>query len=222
MIWLVLIAGLGLYGWFAGSRQPPDAETAVEASRAPDAAGQGEAAETAVLQRQLADAKGRIAALEETLHKERRRAEAPPKSNEAPPSKPSLAAQVVELGGRQTGQGLMLGLAHADLTFPIGTSNLPSGDLPILDRIAALLEQHPTASVRVEGHTDSSGRDDVNLRLSRERAETVRQALVDRGVAAERIAAIGYGASRPIADNGTREGRDRNRRIEIYLIEGPR
>ena len=75
-----------------------------------------------------------------------------------------------------------------------------------------------TLSARVEGHSDSAGRDEANLALSQSRADAVKGGLVARGVGAQRIQAVGYGEARPIADNGTRAGRDRNRRIEVYLI----
>lgn len=87
-------------------------------------------------------------------------------SDEPLPSAPSLASQVAELGGRQTGQGLPLELAHSDLSFPIGQSTLPPGDHSILDRVADLLLLHPTVAARVEGYTDSAGRDEVNFTLS--------------------------------------------------------
>jgi outer membrane protein OmpA-like peptidoglycan-associated protein len=225
LIWLVLIALLGLYGWYAASLQSPVEEPAVVALSALDTAIQGMDAEQADLERQLAEAKGRIAALEEAVSQQRQPTAAPQPSvalsDEPLPSAPSLASQVAELGGRQTGQGLLLELAHSDLRFPIGQSTLPPGDHAILDRVADLLLQHPTVAARVEGHTDSAGRDEVNLTLSQERAEVVKEALVRRGVGEVRILAVGHGETRPIDDNTSQAGRDRNRRIEIYFTEPP-
>ena len=221
LIWPVLILLLGLYAWYAaGPRQDVEEAPVADASRV-DAALQRVAAEKAALGRQIAEASARIAALEEALKAQRRPSDqagqVPPDAPTAPPRLSSLAA---ELSGRQTDRGVLLNLADSDLSFPIGKATLAERAFPILDRLASLLNQHPTLTARIEGHTDSAGRDEVNLALSQERAETVKQALVERGVGAQRIEAVGYGETRPIADNGTRAGRDRNRRIEVYLIEG--
>lgn len=219
LIWVGLIAVLGLYGWLA-AEPPLDAEGPTTGTEhTVDPAVQRAMVEKASLERQIADARGRIATLEETLEAERQQGEAPPQassdSTAVPGGRPSVLA---ELGGRTTERGIFLDLSESDLSFPIGSAILPDGELPILDRIADLLVQHPTLSARVEGHTDSAGRDEANLALSQSRADAVKGGLVARGVGAQRIQAVGYGEARPIADNGTRAGRDRNRRIEVYLI----
>lgn len=221
LIWSVLIAVLALYGWYAaGLRQEVEESPVADESRV-DAALQRVAAEKAALGRQIAEASARIAALEEALKAQRPQSDqveqVPPAAPAAPRRLSSLAA---ELGGRETERGILLDLTDSDLSFPIGKANLPDREIPVLDRLASLLAQHQTLTARVEGHTDSAGRDEVNLALSQERADAVKQALVGRGASAQRIEAVGYGESRPIADNGTRAGRDRNRRIEVYLIEG--
>ena len=69
----------------------------------------------------------------------------------------------------------------------------------------------------VEGHTDSSGGDEYNLKLSRLRAEAVRSVLVAGGVSPERVESQGYGKTRPVASNATAEGKAQNRRVEIVL-----
>jgi len=223
LIWAVLIAVLGLYGWYAaGLRQDVKVAPVADESRV-DAALQRIAAEKAALERQIAEASARIAALEETLETERRQGgaapPAPPAPSVAPAAPLGLSSLAAELGGRETERGVLLDLTDSDLSFPIGKAILPDRDFPVLDRLAALLVQHQTLTARIEGHTDSAGRDEVNLALSQERADAVKQALVERGAGAQRIEAVGYGETRPIADNGTRAGRDRNRRIEVYLIE---
>jgi outer membrane protein OmpA-like peptidoglycan-associated protein len=223
-----LILVLGLYGWLAAPPPPaigPASEA--ETQEAPpengsrvDAAVQRVMAEKASLERQIAEARARIAALEETVAAERQRGgltgPTPPDTTPAPGPLPPLLA---ELGGRETERGILIDLSESDLHFPIGEATHPDTDVPILDRIADLLMQHPTLTARVEGYTDSSGREEVNLALSQARAEAVRQALMKRGVSAGRIEATGYGEARPIADNATRAGRDRNRRIELYLTD---
>jgi OOP family OmpA-OmpF porin len=83
--------------------------------------------------------------------------------------------------------------------------------------VADLLRQNPSATIVVEGHTDSTGVPADNLLLSRQRAAAVKNALVARGVSPDRITTKGYGQDRPIASNDTEQGRARNRRTEIVL-----
>ena len=85
--------------------------------------------------------------------------------------------------------------------------------------MAASLKAWPEVRVEVGGHTDSSGPAELNRNLSQQRAESVRQYLIDAGVAPGRITAVGYGEDRPIADNSTAEGRAANRRVELKRID---
>ena len=80
------------------------------------------------------------------------------------------------------------------------------------------LESHPEISVELAGHTDNVGSDAYNLKLSTERAEVVRQALIDKGIASERLTAKGYGATKPIQPNDTEEHRAMNRRTELIVF----
>jgi len=130
-----------------------------------------------------------------------------------------LCTEFSELGARQTAQGMLLSLADDVLRFRISKADLPKGQLPSLDRIAELLIKYPKLTARIEGHTDSKGRDETNLELSRQRAEAVKQALIERGVDQNRLTAEGIGEARPIADNASSAGRRSNRRVEIYVIE---
>lgn len=224
LIWPVLILLLWLYGWYAAGLRQEAEEAPVADASAVDEALQRVAAEKAALGRQIAEASARIAALEEALKAQRRQSDqagqVAPDVPAAPTAPRGLSSLAAELGGRETERGILINLADSDLSFPIGKATLPDRDFPILDRLAALLVQRHAVTARVEGHTDSAGRDEVNLALSQERADAVKQALVERGASAPRIEAVGYGETRPIADNGTRAGRDRNRRIEVYLIGG--
>lgn len=90
----------------------------------------------------------------------------------------------------------------------------------LLDNVAKVLLEHPElARIEVQGHTDDRGRASSNLRLSQRRAEAVVAYLVRKGVAPTRLTAKGYGQTRPVADNGTREGRADNRRVELTILE---
>lgn len=88
-----------------------------------------------------------------------------------------------------------------------------------LDQAAATLKEWGDVKVEVAGHTDSVGKDSYNLALSQRRAETVRQYLIDKGIAADRLSARGYGETKPVADNATEAGRAQNRRVELVAAE---
>ena len=91
---------------------------------------------------------------------------------------------------------------------------------PILDNVVDVLQRHAEVSkVEIQAHTDAKGNDDYNMQLSVRRAEAVRKYLVDKGVAADRLEAKGYGESKPIASNDTQEGRDQNRRVEFVILQ---
>ncbi len=93
---------------------------------------------------------------------------------------------------------------------------------PLLNNVAEVVLNHPEIElVRVEGHTDDRGADDYNMDLSRRRAQAVVDYLVRRGVPANRLRAEGFGETRPVASNETREGRARNRRVEFNIGEPP-
>lgn len=88
----------------------------------------------------------------------------------------------------------------------------------ILNAVAEVLKQNPNIKVRVEGHTDSIGSDELNLRLSQARADAVMKYLISQGIEPSRLEAKGYGETMPIADNATPEGRAKNRRVEFTII----
>lgn len=107
----------------------------------------------------------------------------------------------------------------SDVSFAVGRADIQAGFRPILDRFAASLNQNPVTRVTIIGHTDSTGSDAINNPLSVNRAASVRDYLVARGVAANRIAIDGRGSREPIADNATEAGRAKNRRVEIFVAE---
>jgi OOP family OmpA-OmpF porin len=105
------------------------------------------------------------------------------------------------------------------VNFASDSANLLPPALVVLDRVAASLKAWPDVRVEVAGHTDSTNTEAYNQKLSERRAETVRNYLISQGVAAAQLTAKGYGESMPIADNGTREGRQRNRRVELRTLD---
>ncbi|MEW8680893.1 MAG: OmpA family protein [Candidatus Thiodiazotropha endolucinida] len=103
--------------------------------------------------------------------------------------------------------------------FPSGGSEIQSENFALLDKIVTAVKSFPNPDVVVSGHTDSVGGADVNQQLSQRRAETVASFLEKvGGVARNHITAIGYGESRPVANNETERGRKSNRRIEVLII----
>jgi len=80
-----------------------------------------------------------------------------------------------------------------------------------------VLVQYPETNIQIAGHTDSTGSDDFNQKLSEQRAQVVKNALAGQGVNPARMIAVGYGESKPIADNSTEAGRQMNRRVEITI-----
>ena len=102
-----------------------------------------------------------------------------------------------------------------EVTFGYNSFELLPGSLDVLDRLVVRLDSEPGLDLVIEGHTDSTGNQQANQYLSQMRADTVKNYLIDSGIAASRLQAIGMGDARPIANNGTRSGRSKNRRIEI-------
>ena len=101
--------------------------------------------------------------------------------------------------------------------FSTGRALIRQRSNRLLDEVAEVLKANPTMTVLVEGHTDSVGSTTNNLRLSQQRADSVRDYLIAQGVEPERLTAIGFGEEKPIDSNRTRLGRERNRRVEFTL-----
>ena len=110
----------------------------------------------------------------------------------------------------------------SDISFDTGRYDIKPNMRAVLDRFATSLNQNPASTVRIIGHTDSSGSDAVNDPLSVNRAAATRDYLVGRGVAANRIAIDGRGSREAVADNATAAGRAMNRRVEIFVAEAAR
>lgn len=101
------------------------------------------------------------------------------------------------------------------INFDTNKATIKPESQPIVEQVAALLRGQATLRLSVEGHTDNTGTPHGNQALSRQRAEAVVAALVQKGIAGARLGALGWGQDRPIADNRSEEGRAKNRRVEI-------
>jgi len=131
----------------------------------------------------------------------------------APACQPYADGQPLNLEGCQVGDSVVLHGVNFDFDQATLTANAKS----LLDLVADALNTHTGIEIEIAGHTDGKGRADYNQQLSEHRAESVRQYLIGKAVASERMTARGFGASMPIADNATDEGRELNRRVELRV-----
>ncbi len=106
----------------------------------------------------------------------------------------------------------------ASISFEPNSADFSAGSEQALEQLVDLLNKNPQRRIKVAGHTDASGRKQINLELSRKRATAVTSYLIDRGVSRQQLFAQGYGSSQPIASNESDEGRARNRRIELIVM----
>ncbi len=102
--------------------------------------------------------------------------------------------------------------------FKTGSAKIRPRSFKVLDDAVRILKEWPSVRVQIEGHTDDRGNDDTNMKLSDDRAASVRQYLVDKGIAADRLVSKGFGETKPVGDNKTKKGRAENRRIEFKVI----
>lgn len=114
-------------------------------------------------------------------------------------------------------QNLLAITLKGDVTFDVNSAKVKPGLVSELERIANVMVQYPDTRILVEGHTDNAGKEKYNQQLSERRAKAVMDILVQKGVAPTRMTAKGYGETMPVADNGTKEGRMQNRRVEIKI-----
>lgn len=131
-----------------------------------------------------------------------------------------LPAEVarIPLPGPRCAADLNQVLEDRPIEFTTGSARITPESAHVLDALSRILAGCNDDQIEVGGHTDSQGSDSVNERVSQARAEAVREALLDRSIARDRLVAHGYGEAHPIADNETEEGRTRNRRIEFRAI----
>ncbi len=106
-----------------------------------------------------------------------------------------------------------------DEAFGTGRATLRPAARKALGGIVTFVNREPAKSIRIEGHADASGRVEANRALSLKRAESVRDALVAAGVNAARISVVGHGSDHPLASNDSADGRAKNRRVVVILLE---
>ncbi len=119
---------------------------------------------------------------------------------------------------KQEARGMVITLSGSVLFASAKWDLLPSAQVKLNEVANALTKEDAVSKIVVEGHTDSQGTAAFNLDLSQHRAQTVRDYLVTRGIASDRITAQGFGLTRPAADNASPEGRANNRRVEIVVL----
>jgi outer membrane protein OmpA-like peptidoglycan-associated protein len=117
----------------------------------------------------------------------------------------------------RVGEDALLVRFASDVLFEIDSARLDASAQGILGQVAEVIVDFPKTAVVVQGHTDATGSEEHNQRLSERRANSVRGYLINRGVDASRLVAVGYGESMPVADNSSESGRRRNRRVNILL-----
>jgi OmpA-OmpF porin, OOP family len=128
-----------------------------------------------------------------------------------------MEQEMKDLRAKQTDRGMVLTLG--DVLFDTGKATLKPGAYGTLDRLAKVLNESKDRRVIIEGHTDSVGSDDNNMRLSEQRAMSVQSALMQRGVSGSQISTAGKGESVPVASNDDAGGRQQNRRVELIFSQ---
>ncbi len=128
----------------------------------------------------------------------------------------SLRRQLESLAARETVDGLVMTLG--DFVFDSASANIKQGAVDNFHKVLEFIDGYPGRSIRIEGHTDSSGSESFNLNLSQKRAEAVKALLVEYGIDELRITAAGMGESVPIADNSSEAGKAKNRRVDVIIL----
>jgi outer membrane protein OmpA-like peptidoglycan-associated protein len=123
----------------------------------------------------------------------------------------------VEGANIQRNADLLAVTFKSDVLFDTNSAALKAGSYDEISRVAQVLNQYPETTIMIAGHTDSTGSDTLNQQLSEQRAMSVKNALTGQGVNPARMSAVGYGESKPIADNNTESGRQTNRRVAITI-----
>jgi outer membrane protein OmpA-like peptidoglycan-associated protein len=145
-------------------------------------------------------------------------------------SKEKLEKEKAELAGRlqsalsevaetrDTARGFVVSLP--DILFDLNKADLRHEAQLVISKLAGILLMMPELQIRTEGHTDSTGSMAYNQQLSESRAASVKALLISQGVTPDRVSSVGYGETKPIADNDSADGRKANRRVEVVIKDG--
>jgi len=106
-----------------------------------------------------------------------------------------------------------------NVLFDTGLSTLKPSSYRALNDLAEVMKLKPTLVIEIAGHTDNTGTSEINLKLSQDRADAVRNYLLKKGISSDRVTAKGYGDTEPVADNSTDEGKQKNRRTEVRIMK---
>ena len=202
----------------AKAKAEAEAKAAAEAQRQAELTAAKEAQMKAEAEAKQAQLKADAAAKEAA---ERAKTEAARQEAErAKAATAALRAQLLQqlnsvLQTTDSPRGLVVNMA--DVLFDFNKYNLKPDAQIKLAKLAGIIQSHPGLHLAVEGHTDNIGTDEVNMKLSQQRADTVRDFLVQQGLAQDALTSVGLGKSEPVADNNTNEGRQKNRRVEIIV-----
>jgi outer membrane protein OmpA-like peptidoglycan-associated protein len=209
----------------AKAKAAADAQAAAEAQRqaeltaAKEAQMKAEAQAQAAQAKAAADAAAAKAAAEQAATQAKAQAAAE-EAERAQAATAALRAQLLKqlndvLQTTDTPRGLVVNMA--DVLFETGKYALSTDAQLKLAKLSGIIQAHPGLNLAIEGYTDTTGAADFNMKLSQQRADTVRQFLIAQGLSADTITSKGLGEADPIADNSTAAGRKLNRRVEIIV-----
>jgi len=198
----------------AQAKAQADAEAGAEAKRQAELTAAKEAQMSAEAAAAASEARAKQAALrarEEAAKEQAARAQA---------ATAALRAQLLQqlndvLQTTDTPRGLVVNMA--DVLFELGKYELNTDAQLKLAKLSGIIQAHPGLNLTIEGYTDNTGTPEFNMKLSQQRADTVRQFLISQGLSADTITSKGLGQADPIADNNTVAGRKQNRRVEIIV-----
>jgi outer membrane protein OmpA-like peptidoglycan-associated protein len=200
------------------------AQAASERAAADRARAEADAARMAALQQQQsaqqeAD-RARLAAQQADMQRQQAEAARMQAENEKTALRERLRQQLnLILETRESARGLIVNIS--DVLFDTGKYTLKPGAREKMAKVSGILLAYPGLKIQVEGHTDSVGGDEYNMRLSEQRAGSVREYLVAQGVPAAMVTAVGFGKTQPVATNDTAAGRQQNRRVELVVSGEP-
>lgn len=129
----------------------------------------------------------------------------------------SLRRKLNSIATQKTDKGLMMTLG--DFVFDSGKATIKQEAVDNFSKVVEFINSYPDNQVRIEGHTDSSGSNQLNLKLSQLRADAVKAILIQNGILSGQIDSVGMGEDFPIAENTTNPGKAKNRRVEIIILQ---